>query len=166
MEGDGDEGALLLVEAHEVGVEAAEGSLVADDEDGVAGALQFQHDGLQPLDHILVALPPRVPIRQLVRCPCRVLLWHLLRDLVIRVPVAYPRVYLIQPSQLQLWYWDIFCRPQRTTRLILLSLSVNGIHCAVRIALFRVEVQTVTSVSSPDSLFGVFSATHCANKCA
>eukprot|EP00287_Rhodomonas_sp_CCMP768_P028471 CAMPEP_0202856200 /NCGR_PEP_ID=MMETSP1389-20130828/91912_1 /ASSEMBLY_ACC=CAM_ASM_000865 /TAXON_ID=302021 /ORGANISM="Rhodomonas sp., Strain CCMP768" /LENGTH=277 /DNA_ID=CAMNT_0049534845 /DNA_START=369 /DNA_END=1199 /DNA_ORIENTATION=+ len=69
---------------------------MADDEDRVALALELVDDGVEPLHHVQVRLPARVPVSELVLPTHLELLRIDLLDLLVRLPIEDARVDLVE----------------------------------------------------------------------
>lgn len=106
VQGDLHPGALLLLDVHVVGVDAAEDGLVSDDDD-VLAALELHDDGLEPDDHVAVRLPASIAVVVLVVVARLEVLRVDVRDLLVREAVAEARVELVQglPFELVVAIW-------------------------------------------------------------
>lgn len=94
-------GTLGLVLLHEVGVDASQDRLVRHDQD-VLAALQLHDDGLEADHHVTVRLAPAVPVVVLVLVAGCEVVGEPVLDLLVREPVAYTRVELVERLPLQL----------------------------------------------------------------
>ena len=88
-------GGLLLGHVHVVGVDAAQHGLVGDDDD-VLAALQLHDDGLEPDDHIAVALAATVPVIVFIVVARLEVLRVPISDLLVREAIAHARVQFVQ----------------------------------------------------------------------
>lgn len=94
-------GTLLLGHVHEVGVDAAEDSLVGNDDD-ILTALQFHDDGLKADDDVAVGLTATVAVVVLVFITGSEILGVFLSDFFVGQAVANARVKFVQGFPLQL----------------------------------------------------------------
>ena len=101
VEGHVHPGAAGVVLLHEVGVDAAEDSLVGDDQD-VLGPLELHDDRLQPGHHVPIRLPAPVPVVVLVLVARHEVLRIRVLDLLVRHPVARAGIQFIQRLPLEL----------------------------------------------------------------
>jgi len=95
-----DVSCFLARAASEVAIDQAQDSLVRNDQDRLVGPSETDHCRMQAVDHVVVRLATRIPVRKLVLLPLLVLLREHLFDLLISKTVEISSIDLIEGRQL------------------------------------------------------------------